>query len=88
MKGDDTAVAQPLLISSSPTIDVTGLHAAQVERWDIEVNFREEEALQGGGEAQVRSPVPAGNVPAFFLAACAMLRLACIRERQMPAGLG
>jgi hypothetical protein len=48
-------------------------------RWDIEVNFREEKTLLGVGQAQVRNETSCQAVPAFQVAAYALLLLAALR---------
>lgn len=48
-------------------------------RWDIEVNFREEKSLLGVGQAQVRHPQSCQSLPAFQVAAYALLLLAAAR---------
>ncbi len=42
-------------------------------RWGIEVNFREEKAIIGTGEAQVRIPSSNQHLPAVTVAAYAIL---------------
>lgn len=49
------------------------------QRWDIEVNFREEKTLLGVGQAQVRCPRSVETAPAFTVASYALLLLATQR---------
>jgi hypothetical protein len=46
---------------------------AYFQRWDIEVNFRDEKTLLGVGQAQVRNTVSVESAPAFAVAAYGML---------------
>jgi len=50
-----------------------------VQRWGIEVNFREEKTLLGVGQAQVRNAASVEAVPALQVASYAMLLLATLR---------
>jgi hypothetical protein len=50
-----------------------------VWRWDIEVNHRDEKTILGVGQAQVRNPNSAENLPATAVAAYAMLHIAAIK---------
>ncbi len=54
-------------------------------RWDIEVNFRDEKTLLGVGQAQVRTQASVMNVPAFLVAAYAMLLIAAQHAFKDPA---
>jgi hypothetical protein len=74
------------LICTDPTIPLEQLVQAYVERWDIEVNFREEKTIFGVGQAQVRTPASTGNVPAFLVAAYALLLLASLRTAESAPG--
>lgn len=53
-----------------------------VWRWGIEANHREEKQLIGVGDAQVRTAAATGSVPAFLVAAYALLRLAARRAAE------
>ena len=53
-----------------------------MQRWDIEVNFREEKTLLGVGRAQVRHPQSVEAVPALQVASYAMLLLATVEVQQ------
>ena len=53
----DCSIAKPaFLICTDPQLDLPALLQGYVQRWDIEVNFREEKTLLGVGQAQVRNP--------------------------------
>jgi hypothetical protein len=69
------------LICTDPDFDVRALVQGYVQRWDIEVNFREEKTLLGVGEAQVRQADSVEAVPALQVASYAMLLLAGLRAR-------
>jgi hypothetical protein len=60
-------------------MDLLTLVQGYVQRWDIEVNFREEKTLLGVGQAQVRHPNSVQDVPALQVASYAMLLLAMAR---------
>jgi len=67
------------LICTDPQMDLLALLQGYVQRWDIEVNFREEKTLLGVGQCQVRHPVSVDSVPALQVASYAMLLLAMNR---------
>jgi hypothetical protein len=67
------------LICTDPVLDVHAVVHAYVQRWGIEVNFREEKTLLGVGEAQVRNTASVEAVPALQVASYAMLLLASLR---------
>lgn len=67
------------LICTDPHLDVSAIVQGYVQRWDIEVNFREEKTLLGVGQAQVRHPDSVEAVPALQVASYAMLLLATLR---------
>lgn len=73
------------LICTDPTLDVRTLVQGYVQRWDIEVNFREEKTLLGVGEAQVRQADSVEAVPALEVASYAMLLLAALRSTREDA---
>jgi hypothetical protein len=52
---------------------------AYLDRWQIEVNHREEKTTFGVGQAQVRSPLSVPRQPAFTIAIYAMLLLASLK---------
>jgi DDE superfamily endonuclease len=61
------------LICTDPTLDARQVIETYFQRWDIEVNFREEKTLLGVGQAQVRAEKSVESAPAFTVAAYAML---------------
>lgn len=67
------------LICTDPKMDLLPLVQGYVQRWDIEVNFREEKTLLGVGQAEVRNPNSVQDVPALQVASYAMLLLAMAR---------
>jgi hypothetical protein len=67
------------LICTDPTMDLRAVVQGYIQRWDIEVNFREEKTLLGVGEAQVRNADSVEAVPALQVASYAMLLLATLR---------
>lgn len=64
------------LICSDPRLPLEQLLQAYLWRWEIELNFRDEKAIIGVGEAQVRTPVAVQTAPAFVVAAYAFMLLA------------
>ena len=76
-KGSKLLYRKPaFLICTDPQLDFVSLLQGYVQRWDIEVNFREEKTLFGVGQAQVRNPNSVEAVPALQVASYAMLLLA------------
>lgn len=67
------------LICTDPTLDLHSIVQGYVQRWGIEVNFREQKTLLGVGEAQVRNADSVEAVPALQVASYAMLLLATLR---------
>jgi hypothetical protein len=61
------------LICTDPTLDARQVIEAYFQRWDIEVNFREEKTLLGVGQAQVRAEKSVESAPALTVAAYGML---------------
>ncbi len=75
-KGSKLLYRQPaFLICTDPLLDLLILLQGYVQRWDIEVNFREEKTRLGVGQAQVRDPNAVQDVPALQVASYAMLLL-------------
>jgi hypothetical protein len=72
------------LICTDPAMPLEQLLQAYLWRWEAELNFRDEKAVLGMGEAQVRTPASAEAVPAFIAASYAYLLLA--GERAGSAG--
>lgn len=67
------------LITTDRTTPATELIAAYLARWEVEVNFRDEKALLGVGQAQVRHAQPVARAPAFLVASYSMLLWSNIR---------
>lgn len=81
-KGSKLLYHKPaFLICTDPHLDLLTLLQGYVQRWDIEVNFREEKTLLGVGQAQVRHANSVQDVPALQVASYAMLLLSMIRAR-------
>lgn len=90
-RGSKLLYRQPaFLICTDPELQVRLLVQAYVQRWGIEVNFREQKTLLGVGQAQVRHPDSVESVPALQVASYAMLQLACLHtldaRAQQPHG--
>jgi len=84
-QGSKLLYRQPaFLICTDPELDRRALVQGFVQRWGIEVNFREEKTLLGVGQAQVRHPDSVESVPALQVASYAMLQLACLRTLDGP----
>jgi hypothetical protein len=64
------------LICTDPQLSAQQIVQFYFRRWDIEVNFREEKTLLGVGQAQVRTLPSCQALPAFQVAAYALLLLA------------
>jgi pterin-4a-carbinolamine dehydratase len=69
------------LICTDPEADNVAILQRYINRWDIEVNFRDEKTLLGVGEAQVRDPNAVQNVTATAVAAYALLLAAAEQSR-------
>lgn len=74
---------QPLR-TSRPVRDIL---QAQLWRWEIEVDFREEKSLLVCGQAQVRNPKSVECIPAFVAAMYGLLHLAGYRANADPDAL-
>ena len=61
------------LICTDPELEARQVIEAYFQRWDIEVNFRDEKTLLGVGQAQVRTPPSVEAAPALTVAAYGML---------------
>jgi hypothetical protein len=61
------------LICTDPGLEPRQVIEAYFQRWDIEVNFRDEKTLLGVGQAQVRNTLSVESAPAFAAAAYGML---------------
>ena len=73
-----------LLICTDAQLDLQALIGGYIQRWDIEVNFREEKTLLGVGQGQVRNAHSVEALPALQVASYAMLLLATMRAWQTP----
>jgi len=67
------------LICTDAEMDLRSVVQRYVQRWDIEVNFREEKTLLGVGQAQVRNAQSVQAVPALQVASYSLLLLATLR---------
>lgn len=86
-KGSKLLYRNPaFLICTDPQLDLLSLLQGYVQRWDIEVNFREEKTLLGVGQAQVRNPNSVEDVPALQVASYAMLLLATVHASAASPG--
>jgi hypothetical protein len=80
-KSSKVLYRQPaFLICTDPALDLRSVVQGYVQRWGIEVNFREEKTLLGIGQAQVRHADSVEAVPALQVASYAMLLLATLRS--------
>jgi len=78
-KGSKMLYRQPAyLFCTDPDLPVEELLQDYLWRWGIEVNFREEKALLGTGEAQVRTAPSNQHLPAMTVAAYSMLWTAAL----------
>lgn len=79
-KGSRILYREPAyLICTETSLDIKAILQAYLWRWEIEVDFREEKSLLGCGQAQVRNPNSAENLPAFIAAIYGLLHLASHR---------
>jgi hypothetical protein len=86
-KGSKQLYKKPaFLICTDPQLDIKTLIQGYVQRWDIEVNFREEKTLLGVGQAQVRNSESVQSVPALQVASYAMLLVAMNAVPDSPQG--
>lgn len=84
-QGSKLLYRQPaFLIGTDPELDLRSLVQGFVQRWGIEVNFRQQKTLLGVGQAQVRHPDSVESVPALQVASYALLQLACLRTLHGP----
>jgi hypothetical protein len=67
------------LISTDLTASTPFLIQSYLDRWQIEVNHREEKTIMGVGQAQVRTKDSVMREPAFAVAAYSLLKLAALR---------
>lgn len=79
-KGSKVLYRQPgFLICTDAELDVQRIIESYFQRWDIEVNFRDEKTLLGVGQAQVRNQASVESAPALAVASYAMLLVAAQR---------
>jgi Transposase DDE domain len=79
-KGSKLLYRRPaFLLCTDENLDPQVVIETYVQRWDIEVNLREEKTLLGVGQAQVRDPRSVETAPALGVAAYALLLLATQR---------
>jgi len=79
-KGSKLLYRDPaFLICTDPTLDPRQIIETYFQRWDIEVNFRDEKTLLGLGQAQVRNGESVESAPALTVAAYSMLLLSAQR---------
>jgi len=67
-------------LSTDTTGPLAVLAQAAFDRWQIEVNHREEKDILGVGDAQVRSPLSVPRHPAFQVALYSLIHLAGLLE--------
>src|SRR4029077_14687528 len=73
-KGSKLLYRHPgFLICTDPELDPRQIIEAYFQRWDIEVNFRDEKTLLGVGQAQVRADSSVESALALTVAAYSML---------------
>jgi hypothetical protein len=76
------------LICTDPALEPRQIIEAYFQRWDIEVNFRDEKTLLGVGQAQVRADVSVESAPALTVASYALLLVSAQRAfGNSPDGL-
>jgi hypothetical protein len=79
-KGAKVLYREPaFLICTDPELDPRQIIEAYFQRWDIEVNFRDEKTLLGVGQSQVRSAASVESAPALAVAAYGMLLVSAQR---------
>ena len=67
------------LLTTDLATSVDLLLQSYLDRWQIEVNHRDEKDLLGVGQAQVRSPQSVSRQPAFVVACYSLLQIAALR---------
>jgi hypothetical protein len=73
-KGSKLLYRKPaFLVCTDPALAPRQIIEAYFQRWDIEVNFRDEKTLLGVGQAEVRNIKSVESAPAFAVAAFGML---------------
>lgn len=68
------------LLSTDGDSDIGYLIQVYLDRWQIEVNHREEKAILGVGQSQVFSPKSVSRHPAFIVASYSMVLLAAMQQ--------
>jgi hypothetical protein len=85
-KGSHLIYREPAyLICTDAKMDPPEIIETYLQRWDIEVNFRDQKTLLGVGQAQVRHPQSVQSAPALTVASYAMLLVASQRAFRSPA---
>ena len=73
-KGSKLLYRDPaFLICTDPALNPREIIEAYFQRWDIEVNFRDEKTLLGVGQAQVRAKASVESAPALTVASYGIL---------------
>ena len=67
------------LICTDPALEARQIIETYFQRWDIEVNFRDEKTLLGIGQAQVRAEPSVESAPALAVAAYGLLLVSAQR---------
>lgn len=67
------------LLTTDLASGAASLLQAYLDRWQIEVNYRDEKSLLGVGQAQVRSALSVPRQPALVVAAYSLLLLAALQ---------
>jgi hypothetical protein len=66
------------LLCDDLQLPAKALLQAYFDRWEIEVNHRDEKSILGVGQAQVRAPLSAPRVPALMVAMYSLLLLSAL----------
>ena len=66
------------LLTTDLTASLLFLIQSYLDRWQIEVNFREEKSIMGVGQAQVWNEKSVNKLPAFIVACYAALLLSSV----------
>jgi hypothetical protein len=78
-KGSKLLYRQPaFLICTDPQLDLQILLQADIDRWQIECNHRDEKSLIGAAQGQVWNPLAVARLPQFQVAIYSLLLLASI----------
>jgi hypothetical protein len=90
-KGGKMLYRQPAyLVCTDPALPLEDLLQYYLWRWGIEVNFREEKALVGTGQAQVRTKPSNQHLPAVTVAAYSLLWSSALTQlagERLPSSL-